>query len=273
MKKIRLNESDLRYMVRKAINEVLAYEGEEEPAHDKYYFRCGWDASYGGSNKLSGEGPVGENYEVFLSAIQEYVTKKMEEFASRKGMSQRAMDAWLKRAQEIHGRYTPKTQRSHEMRVRGDNKARGKNYPEYLRPGGSDYYRYDEYLDDIEHEVENNKRWLERELCITVEMPTGEKDPNNFWVRGGWKDYANSAPKAVTVNIDPENIEEAVQKAWDAFNAYAEKTPEVIGWFLWSWSTFTPTLKPILTPEVGKEIEDESDKIQRFYDSLSYKGD
>ena len=76
---------------------------------------------------------------------------------------------------------------------------------------------------------------------------------------GGFK------PNGETFPIDPDNIEDAAKKAWDAFNEYARRTPEVIGWHLWSWSTFEPTLKPILTPEVGKEISDESDKIAAYY--------
>ena len=275
MNKIRLTESDIKYMIRKAINEVMAYEEDAPtgPAHDKYYFDCGWDKSYGGSNPFTAEGPVGENFDEFVGQLKEYVDSKLQEYEERKGRTRRALDAFLKKAQERHGKFTKSTQRKHEMMVRGDNDSRSTSYPEYLKPGGSDYYLYDRYLKDIESEEEDNKKWLARELRIAIEMPTGTQDKDSMWGDYGWRRYAQSSPKATVVSIDPENIEASAEEAWSIFTDYAEQTPEVIGWFLWQWSTFPVTLKPILTPEVGEIITGESDKIQRFYDSLSYKGD
>lgn len=277
MKKIRLNEADLRYMIRKAVNEVLAYEGQDD-AQSKgrnYYFGSGDDPTYGGNNKLSGEGGVGENFEEFLSVIQEYTAKKMEEFAGRKGIAQRELDSWLKACQRYHGMYSKQTQRKHEAQVRRDNEYHGTKYPEYLKPGGGDYYMHDRLTKDIENEDEDNKRWLERELRIVVEMPTGEKNPNNYWTQGGWRRFANESPEAKVVKIDPENVEESAKEAFSLFTEYAKRTPEVVGWYLWSWSTFGPTMKPILTPEVGKEISDEGDKIAAYYSgpSGSWTGD
>ncbi len=275
MNKIRLTESDIKYMIRKAINEVMAYEEDAAtgPAHDKYYFDCGWDKSYGGSNPFTAEGPVGENFDEFVGQLKEYVDNKLQEYEERKGRAQRALDSFLKIAQERHGRCTKPTQRRHEMMVRGDNNRRSTNYPEFLKPGGNDYDLYDRYLKNIESEEEDNKRWLAHELKIAIEMPTGAQDKGSIWGDYGWRRYAQSSPKATVVSIDPENIEASAEKAWSIFADYAKQTPEVIGWFLWQWSTFPVTLRPILTPEVGEIIMGETDKIQKFYDSLSYKGD
>ena len=275
MNKIRLTESDIKYMIHKAINEVMAYEEDVAtgPAHDKYYFRCGWDKSYGGSNPFTAEGPVGENFEEFVSQLQQYVDMKLQQYEERKGRTQRALDAFLKKAQERHGKFTKPTQRRHEMMVRSDNKSRSTSYPEFLKPGGSDYYLYDRYLKDIESEEEDNKRWLAHELRIEIEMPTGSQNKDSMWGNYGWRRYAQSGSKSTVISIDPENVEASAEEAWSIFADYAEQTPEVIGWFVWQWSTFPVTLKPILTPEVGEIIMDENDKIQRFYDSLSYKGD
>ena len=271
MKKIRLNESDLRYMIRRAINEVMAFEGEDDtkPQGKNLYFGSGDDPTYGGSNKLSGEGGVGENFEEFLSVIQEYTAKKMEEFAGRKGIAQRRLDNWLKAAQGYHGRYSKQTQRKHEAQVRRDNEYRGTKYPEYLKPGGGDYYLHDMYSKDIETEDEDNKRWLESQLYIIVEMPTGEKDPNDFWDQGGWRRFANESPKSEIVKIDPENVEESAKEAFSLFTEYAKRTPEVVGWYLWSWSTFGPHMKPILNPEAGDQIRGGQRDIENFY--ASYK--
>ena len=104
-------------------------------------------------------------------------------------------------------------------------------------------------------------------------MPTGTQNKDSMWANYGWRRYAQSGPNTAEISIDPENIEASAEEAWSIFADYAERTPEVIGWFVWQWSTFPVTLKPILTPEVGEIIMDENDKIQRFYDSLSYKGD
>lgn len=267
-KMIRLNESDLRHMVRRVVNEILSMEGDEA-GHDKYYFRCGW--SNDSSNRFDVEGAVGENYEGFVKALQEYVVKKTDEYEKKKGQWQLSFDHWLERAKERHGRYTRKTQKSHEMQIRRVNQARGTNYPEYLNPGGSDYYLYDRYLQDIANEDEDLKKWLQRDLIVSVDMPVGDHD--SAWGTPGWRRYAQMGPKSKAFPIDPENVEASAKMAWDLFNEYAAQTPEVVGWFLWSWSTFQPTIRPILSPEVGQEISDEGDKISRFYDSLGYKGD
>jgi hypothetical protein len=270
-KAIRLNESDLRHMVRKVVNEVMTYEGDGPmaPAHDKYYFKNGWQNR--SDNRFKCEGAVGENFEGFIADIKKYVERTLEEFEQKKGSSQRAMDSWLATAKERHGRYTKPTQKKHELQVRGVNKFRGTNYPEYLKPGGSDYYLYDRYMKDIEGETEFNKRWLDRQLRLSVDMPT--EDHNSSWGSPGWKRYAQMAAKSKTFQIDPANIEGSAKEAWDLFNEYASQTPEVIGWFLWSWSAFEPTLMPILNSEVGQEISDEDERISKFYDSLGYKGD
>lgn len=195
MNKIRLTESDLKYMIRRAVNEVMAYE--EKPAHDKYYFGDGWEKRKDPSYKLSAEGPVGEGYDEYLADLTQF----------------------------------------------------------------------------IEGVISKNQKGIFRDIYmkIRVEMPNGDKDP--FWGDSGWRRYANTKCKGETIPIDPENIEEAAKKAWDIFNEYASRTPEVVGWHLWSWSTFEPTLKPILNPEAGTEISDEGQRISDFYSSLKYKGD
>ena len=45
MKKFTLNETDLRYMIHRAINEIISLEGEGEVQYpsDRYYFDSGWD--------------------------------------------------------------------------------------------------------------------------------------------------------------------------------------------------------------------------------------
>ena len=275
MNKIRLTESDIKYMIRKAINEVMAYEGDEatSSAHDKYYFDCGWDKSNDGRNPFTAEGPVGENFDEFVEQLKEYVDNKMQEYEKRKGRAQGAMDAFLKKAQERHGKFAKSIQRKHEMTVRGDNDRRSTSYPEFLKPGGNDYSLYDTYLKNVESEEENNKRWLAHELKIAIEMPTGAENKGSILGDYGWKRYAQISPKTTMVSIDPENIEASAEKAWSIFANYAEQTPEVIGWFVWQWSTFPITLRPILTPEVGEVIMGETDNIQKFYDSLRYKGD
>ena len=275
MARIRLTENDLKRMVRNVVNEVLLHENVEVgvPGHDKYYFRCGWDSSYGGSNPFTAEGPTGGNFESLVEQMQKYVDGKLQEYEERKGMSQRALDAHLASAQSRHGKFSRTTQRNHEFKMKMKNKMYGTSYPEYFHPGGHDERMYDRYTKDIENEAENNKRWLEGELEINVELPTGDKNPNSFWGDYGWKRYAQSGPDSKTIKIDPNNVEASVKQAWDIFNEYAQRTPEVIGWFLWQWSVFRPTIRPILTPEVGEIIEGESDKISRFYNSLGYKGD
>ncbi len=258
-KKIRLTESDLRYMVRKAVNEILSMEGGED-SKDRYYFGDGWNRRNDLNNPFTAEGAVGENFEEFVSQLQEYVDKKIEEYKQRKGRIQKALDNFLKNTEERHKRYSRQTQRKHEAAVRFDNRRRGTNYPEFLKPGGGiDYYLYDKYMKDIENEEEDNKRWLANELKIVVEMPSGAKE--------SWEHYALIAPPEKSFPINPDNVEESAKQAWELFNMYAKQTHEVIGWYLWQWSTFKPTIRPILTPEVGEKIQRTSDEVSAYYDS------
>lgn len=278
-KMIRLNESDLKHMVRRVVNEILSMEGGEDSAQypgDRYYYDGGFangdqrPAKANSDNPFTAEGAVGENYDEFVSQIQEYVDKKMEEYESRKGRAQRAFDNFLKGAEERHGRLSRKTQKSHELKNRERNMGRGTNHPEFLRPGGTDQTYHDMLKAKIESEAEDNKNWLQNELRIEIEMPNGESRPS------GWKEYVQVAPPTKAVWIDPDNVEEACRKAWQLFNDYASRTDGVVGWWLWQWSTFKPTMKPILSPEIGKIMQDEDDAIGRFYASYGpgdYVGD
>lgn len=262
MKKIRLNEADLRYMIRKAINEVMAYEGDDsaEPVRDKYYFRDGWKKASGPGYKLSAEGAVGEGYDEYLADLTQFIQSVMNK-PSRVPSIERNFKSWLagrEEAAKTGSRYMKSKIRQEQLIYNKDGK-----YPEYLSK--KDMRVYDDWLKRIEEGPNWDKFDRDLYMKIRVDEPTGEKNPNSFWDFGGWARYANSKPNGETFPIDPDNIEDAAKKAWDAFNEYARRTPEVIGWHLWSWSTFEPTLKPILTPEVGKEISDESDKIAAYY--------
>ena len=205
MKKvIKLNESDLNYMIRKTINEILSMEGGdiENEGGKKFYFGSGWKKGYEKSNPFTAEGPVGENFDEFASQAQEYFTKLREKYEKSKDS------------------------------------------------------------------------FLLRDFKIIVEMPCERNTVGPF--ERGWRDYAQVAPPKKTVKVDPENFEEGIREAWDIFNEYASRTPEVIGWWAWQWSSFPPTLKPILTPKVGKLISGEEDNIRSFYSSYKpgdYVGD
>ena len=271
----KLNETDLRRMVHSVINEIMSMEGEgEQPQYegDRYYF----DAGFGNGNErpykadndnpFTAEGAVGQNYEEFVSQLQEYVNQKLQEFESRKGRIQKAFDNWLAIAKERHGKFTRPTQQKHERQVKWDNERRGTSYPDFLKPGGFDYSMHDRYLKDIEREEEDNKKWLANELRIDVDMPDGNKEPGAVFGRK-WGDFAQIAPKRKTFQIDPNNVEEAAQQAWNLFNEYASRVKEVVGWWMWQWSTFNPAIKPILTPEVGAEIEHVADEIRDYYAS------
>lgn len=159
MARIRLTENDLKRIVRNVVNEVLLRENVEAgvPGHDKYYFRCGWDSSYGGSNPFTAEGPIGGNFETLLEQMQEYVDGKLQQYEERKGRSQKALDAYLANAQSRHGSFSPRTQKNHELQMRMRNQQRGTSYPEYLHPGGHDESMYDRYAKAIETEVERQQ--------------------------------------------------------------------------------------------------------------------
>ena len=88
-----------------------------------------------------------------------------------------------------------------------------------------------------------------------------------------WRDYVQFAAPKKRFQIDPENVEGSAKQAWNTFNDYASNVDGVIGWYLWHNRPFDLELRPILTPEIGEMIDDEGDNIQRFYDSLGYKGD
>lgn len=208
MGRVKLTETDLKYMIRKAINEIMSYEGKEDTGElerNKYYFRTGWDRTYGGDNQFTAEGPIGGNFDALVSQIQEYTDKKIQEFEKRRGRYGNGTDNWFKNR-------------------------------------------------------------INNELKIAIEMPKGED---------GWKRYAYTKidSEVVKIQINPENVEESVRKAWSIFNTYAKNTPEVIGWYLWKWSEFPPTIWPILKPEIGQEITGEGDKIRDYYDKSKYTGD
>ena len=275
---IKLTESDLRHMVRKTINEMMAMEGGEEPQYpgDRYYFNGGFakgnsrPPKAGYYNPFTAEGGIGEGYEELVSQLQEYVSKTLEEMEGRKGAAQRAFDNFLKSAEKRHGSFSRNTQREHERKNRLRNGWSGKNYPEYLHPSGHDQHSYDRYLAAIANEDNDNKRWLESKLRLEVEMPIGGTN-----VRF-WGDYALSRPTTKTFSINPENVEDAVKQAMAEFNSYAEQVPEVIGWWLWSCTGFPPTIMPILTPDVGSKIERVAAEVRDYYDSKpsgGYTGD
>ena len=284
MKKIRLNESDLKYMIRKAVNEVLAYEGEDggKPEHDRYYFGGGWEKPSGESNPFTAEGSVGDGFEEFAGELKSYI----EEELNKPNLAAE----WCKKARAEFEEFLAKEEALFKKRD-----ARSPGYGDYIKRyneeypirrihNGHDYVevefpsyiinrkKFEELATRVAHSESSYEYYEERRKhkIIAVEMP---KPESGGMLDKGWRDFAQVSPRTKGVRIDFDDIEGSAAKAWDIFNNYASQTPEVIGWYLWRWSTFPPTLRPILTPEVGEEISGESRKISDFYNSLDYKGD
>ncbi len=301
MKKFTLNETDLRYMIHRAINEIISLEGEGEVQYpsDRYYFDSGWDRDKYKDNPFTAEGPVGKGFEKFVSELQNYVQQKME--------TPNRYDEYVQRAQERLDEYLEMQKADFERlmrknpewaeRVVNRNQKRPQIYtwipgtaeritidiPEYLHSFQKSYKKYKaEDYEKLVGDLEGAKRGREKEekyrmsdLRIEIDMPAESEGSGSFG-RKTWRDYGQIAPPTKTVRIDPENVEASAAKAWDIFNEYASQTKEVIGWWAWQWSTFPPTIKPILTPEVGKIISDVHDDINRFYSSYGpgdYVGD
>jgi hypothetical protein len=300
MKKFTLNETDLRYMIHRAINEIISLEGEGEDQYpsDRYYFDSGWDRNKYKDNPFTAEGPVGKGFEKFVSELQDYVQQKMEtpnrydEYIRR---CQERLDEYLEMQKADFERLTRKNPEWAERIVRR-NQEKSQTYtwlpgtaeritiaiPEYLHSFQKNYKKYkaEDYeklvggLEAAKRDREREEKYRSSGLRIVVEMP-GESEGNSL-SRRTWRDMAQIQPPAKAVRIDPENIEASAAEAWDIFNEYASQTKEVIGWWAWQWSTFPPTIKPILTPEVGKIISDTHDDISRFYSSYGpgdYVGD
>lgn len=300
MKKFTLNETDLRYMIHRTINEIMSLEGDGETQYpsDRYYFDSGWDRNKYKDNPFTAEGPVGKGFEKFVSELQNYVQQKME--------TPNRYDEYIQRAQEKLDEFLEMQKADFERLMRKNpewaenianrNRKKPQTYtwipgtseritidiPEYLHSFQKSYkkYRAEDYeklvgaLEGAKHSREYEEKYRSSGLKIVVEMP-GESEGDSL-SRKTWRDMAQIAPPAKAVRIDPENVEAAAAEAWDIFNEYASQNKEVIGWWAWQWSTFPPTIKPILTPEVGKIISDVHDDINRFYSSYGpgdYVGD
>ena len=287
-------------MIHRAINEIISLEGEGEDQYpsDRYYFGSGWDKSKYNDNPFTAEGPVGKGFEKFVSELQNYVQQQMEtpnrhdEYVQK---AQERLDEYLEMQKADFERLARKNPEWAELIVKRNQKkpqtyiwlsgTAGRitiDIPEYLHSFQKNYKKYNaEDYEKIVGDLESAKRGREREekyrssgLKIVVEMP-GESEGNSL-SRRTWRDMGQIAPPAKAVRIDPENVEASAAEAWDIFNEYASQTKEVIGWWAWQWSTFPPTIRPILTPEVGKIISDVHDDISRFYSSYrpgDYVGD
>lgn len=303
MKKITLNEADLRYMIHKAINEVMSLEGEDETQYpsDRYYYGSGWDKSKYDDNPFTAEGPVGKGFEAFAKELKAYIEEKVskplpeerylqseqERLEEYLAMQKADFERIARKNPEVAARIESRNREKGSIRVwiydMGVEDSPVVEVPPYLHSFRKNYKEYkredfEKLVAGVERAKESLKRAQNRRnnMIIAIDMPREEGKNGDLFGRSRWSDFAQLAPKQKAVRIDLNDIEGSAAKAWDIFNEYASQTKEVIGWWAWQWSTFPPTIKPILAPEVGKIISGEEDNIRRFYSSYrsgDYVGD